>query len=189
MVKCKDRSSVLCQPLRRLIAKRMTQTRSVALPSSNAGLAPCSNSVIAAEYQSTDLSFLANYDRKNQNSHQLSKSYDAEMEILALATINFFICLSPNTVAFDQLACSSKPKFPGLGEHVVIRRTVQTSCQVSRQYDGRAIFKLMFEAMIRASERWRSVRVTNFERLHMEVLRRDLGGEIPEADQTRPFST
>ena len=38
----------------------------------------------------------------------------------------------------------------------------------------------MFGAMIRASERWRSVRVTHFERLQMQSLRKELDGEYRE---------
>ena len=48
---------------------------------------------------------------------------------------------------------------------------------IPNAWGERAVLKLMFGAMIRASERWRSVRVTHFERLQMEALRNELDEE------------
>ena len=60
---------------------------------------------------------------------------------------------------------------------------------IPNAWGERAVLKLMFGAMIRASERWRSVRVTHFERLQMEALRKELDdeyrgrtGPVPEAE-------
>lgn len=47
--------------------------------------------------------------------------------------------------------------------------------------------ELMFGMMIRASERWRSVRAAHFEGLQMEVFRRVPDEKTPEADRLRPI--
>lgn len=39
------------------------------------------------------------------------------------------------------------------------------------------MLKPMFGAMIRVSERWKSIRVTEFERRYLRALRRELNGE------------
>jgi hypothetical protein len=41
-----------------------------------------------------------------------------------------------------------------------------------------AVLKLMFGALIRAAERWRSVKVTEFERRQVAAVRKDLDQEI-----------
>ena len=57
---------------------------------------------------------------------------------------------------------------------------------IPNAWGGRAVLKLMFGAMTRASERWRPVRVTHFERPQMQSLRKELDGECLE--RTRPGS-
>jgi putative transposase len=44
-------------------------------------------------------------------------------------------------------------------------------------FGERAVLKLMFGAMIRAAERWRAMRITDFERRQMAVLRQELDHE------------
>ncbi len=44
-------------------------------------------------------------------------------------------------------------------------------------FGEKPVLKLMFGAMIRAAERWRAIRVTDFEHRQMEALRRELDQE------------
>ena len=48
---------------------------------------------------------------------------------------------------------------------------------IPNAFGEKAVLKLMFGAMIRAAERWRSVKVTEFERRQMAALRKDLDQE------------
>ena len=57
---------------------------------------------------------------------------------------------------------------------------------IPNAWGERAVLKLMFGTMIRALECWRSVRVTHFERLHMEALRKELDVEYRE--RSRPVA-
>ena len=45
---------------------------------------------------------------------------------------------------------------------------------IPNAFGEKLVLKLMFAAMIRASERWRALRVTGFERRQMDALRREL---------------
>lgn len=45
---------------------------------------------------------------------------------------------------------------------------------IPNAFGEKPVLKLMFAAMIRASERWRALRVTGFERRQMDALRREL---------------
>ncbi len=45
---------------------------------------------------------------------------------------------------------------------------------IAGAFGEKPVLKLMFAAMIRASERWRALRVTGFERRQMDALRREL---------------
>ena len=56
---------------------------------------------------------------------------------------------------------------------------------IPNAWGEKAVLKLMFGAMIPAAERWRSVRVTHFETLQMEALRKELDEEYRR--QTGPF--
>jgi hypothetical protein len=50
--------------------------------------------------------------------------------------------------------------------------------EVEASNDGeRAVLKLMFGALIRAAEQWRSVKVTEFERRQMTAVRKELDQE------------
>ena len=48
---------------------------------------------------------------------------------------------------------------------------------IPNAFGERAVLKLMFGALIRAAERWRSVKVTEFERRQMAVVRNELDQE------------
>jgi putative transposase len=45
---------------------------------------------------------------------------------------------------------------------------------IPNAFGEKAVLKLMFGAMTRAAERWRSIRVTEFERRQMAALRHEL---------------
>ena len=48
---------------------------------------------------------------------------------------------------------------------------------IPNAFGERAVLKLMFGALIRAAERWRSVKVTEFERRQMASVRKELDQE------------
>jgi putative transposase len=48
---------------------------------------------------------------------------------------------------------------------------------IPNAFGEKPVLKLMFGAMIRAAERWRAIRITDFERRQMAALRRDLDHE------------
>jgi transposase-like protein len=50
----------------------------------------------------------------------------------------------------------------------------------------RPVLKLMFGAMTRAAERWRSIRFTEFERRQIDAVRKELDAEYEAADTTSP---
>jgi transposase-like protein len=52
---------------------------------------------------------------------------------------------------------------------------------IANTFGEKAVLKLMFAAMTRAAERWRAVKVTDFERRQMTALRQELDEEY-EAD-------
>jgi transposase-like protein len=71
---------------------------------------------------------------------------------------------------------------------------------IPNAFGEKPVLKLMFGAMIRAAERWRAIRVTDFERRQMEAVRQELDHEYEvrnglvkspsaDADQTRLSST
>ena len=45
---------------------------------------------------------------------------------------------------------------------------------IPKAFGERAVLKLMFGALIRAAERWRSVKVTEFERRQLAAVRKEL---------------
>ena len=45
---------------------------------------------------------------------------------------------------------------------------------IANTFGEKAVLKLMFAAMTRAAERWRAVKVTDFERRQMTALRQEL---------------
>ena len=48
-------------------------------------------------------------------------------------------------------------------------------------FGERAVLKLMFGALIRAAERWRSVKITEFERRQIAAIRNELDQEYEAA--------
>jgi hypothetical protein len=48
---------------------------------------------------------------------------------------------------------------------------------VPNAFGEKAVLKLMFGAMIRTAERWRSIKITEFERPQMAALRKELDQE------------
>src|SRR5262249_15771091 len=48
---------------------------------------------------------------------------------------------------------------------------------IPNAFGERVVLKLMFGALIRAAERWRSVKVTEFERRQMAAVRKELDEE------------
>ena len=61
-------------------------------------------------------------------------------------------------------------------------------------FGERAVLKLMFGALIRAAERWRSVKITEFERRQLAAVRQELNQEYetiaglhpePSKDETK----
>jgi putative transposase len=65
---------------------------------------------------------------------------------------------------------------------------------IPNAFGEKPVLKLMFGAMIRAADRWRAIRVTDFERRQIEVVRQELDHEYearsglvqpPSADATR----
>jgi putative transposase len=61
---------------------------------------------------------------------------------------------------------------------------------IPNAFGEKAVLKLMFGAMIRAAERWRSIRITEFERRQMTALRQELDQDYEAAvglDTTHPM--
>jgi putative transposase len=59
---------------------------------------------------------------------------------------------------------------------------------IPNAFGEKAVLKLMFGAMTRAAERWRSIRITEFERRQMAALRQELDQDYEAAiglDATR----
>ena len=59
---------------------------------------------------------------------------------------------------------------------------------IPNAFGEKAVLKLMFAAMTRAAERWRAIKVTEFERRQMAALREELDNEYDAhiGLQTRP---
>ena len=86
----------------------------------------------------------------------------------------------------DFEACIAHLRFP-----VTHRRAIRTTNLLERlfveerrrlkiipnAFGERAVLKLMFGALIRASERWRSIKVTEFERRQLAAVRKELDQE------------
>ena len=52
---------------------------------------------------------------------------------------------------------------------------------IPNAFGERAVLKLMFGALIRAAERWRSIKVTEFERRQITAVRKELDQEYEAA--------
>lgn len=55
---------------------------------------------------------------------------------------------------------------------------------IPNAFGERPVLKLMFGAMTRAAERWRSIRFTEFERRQIDAVRKELADEYKTADTT-----
>ena len=55
---------------------------------------------------------------------------------------------------------------------------------IPNAFGERPVLKLMFGAMTRAAERWRSIRFTEFERRQIAAVRKDLDAEYEASDTT-----
>lgn len=83
----------------------------------------------------------------------------------------------------DFDACIAHLRFP-----VVHRRSIRTTNMLERLYEEerrrlkiipntfgeRPVLKLMYATIIRASERWRGLKITIFERKQLEVIQQEL---------------
>jgi len=86
----------------------------------------------------------------------------------------------------DFEACIAHQRFP-----VTHRRAIRTTNLLERlfveerrrlkiipnAFGERAVLKLMFGALIRAAERWKSIRVTEFERRQLSVVKKEFDQE------------
>ena len=59
---------------------------------------------------------------------------------------------------------------------------------IPNAFGERPVLKLMFGAMTRAADRWRSIRFTEFERRQIAAVRKDLEEEYKAADTTSAAS-
>lgn len=57
---------------------------------------------------------------------------------------------------------------------------------IPHAFGERAVLKLMYAALIRAAERWRGLRVTEFERRQLHAIRAEL--DRTHAEQTAPVN-
>ena len=85
-----------------------------------------------------------------------------------------------------SVACIAHLRFP-----VTHRRAIRTTNLLKRlfveerrrlkiipnAFGERAVLKLMFGALIRAAERWRSIKITEFERRQLTATRKELDQE------------
>ena len=58
---------------------------------------------------------------------------------------------------------------------------------IPHAFGERAVLKLMYAALIRAAERWRGLKMTEFERRQLKAIRDDLDGDF--AARTAPVVT
>jgi putative transposase len=86
----------------------------------------------------------------------------------------------------DFEACIAHLRFP-----VTHRRAIRTTNLLERlfveerrrlkiipnAFGERAVLKLMFGALIRAAERWKSIRITEFERRQLSAVKKELDQE------------
>jgi putative transposase len=59
---------------------------------------------------------------------------------------------------------------------------------IPNAFGEKPVLKLMFGAMIRATERWRSIRITEFERRQMAAIRKELGDLYEAENLDKPAS-
>jgi transposase-like protein len=93
----------------------------------------------------------------------------------------------------DFEACIAHLRFP-LGHRRAIRTTNllerlfgeerRRTKVIPHAFGERAVLKLMYAALIRAAERWRGIRITEFERRQLKAIRDELDGDF--AARTTP---
>ncbi len=74
-------------------------------------------------------------------------------------------------------SCNSPSR---LGSSVWVKRFVEERRRlkiIPNAFGERAVLKLMFGALIRAAERWRSIKVTEFEHRQITAVRKELDQE------------
>src|SRR3984957_17963622 len=57
---------------------------------------------------------------------------------------------------------------------------------IPNAFGERAVLKLMFGALIRAAERWRSIKITEFERRQLTAVRKELDQEYETQIALKP---
>ncbi len=57
---------------------------------------------------------------------------------------------------------------------------------IPNAFGEKPVLKLMFGAMIRAAERWRAIRITDFERRKMQAVRQELDHEYEARNGLAP---
>ena len=57
---------------------------------------------------------------------------------------------------------------------------------IPNAFGEKAVLKLMFGAMIRAAERWRAIKITDFERRQMQAVRQELDQEYEARNSLAP---
>ncbi len=75
----------------------------------------------------------------------------------------------------DFEACIAHLRVP-----IAHRRVTRTTNLLERLFGERAVMKLMFAAIIRASQTWRGVSVSEFERKQLATLREELDQKFEE---------
>jgi transposase-like protein len=99
----------------------------------------------------------------------------------------------------DFEACIAQLRFP-LGHRRAIRTTNllerlfgeerRRTKVIPHAFGERAVLKLMYAALIRAAERWRGIRITEFEQRQLRAIREEIGKEFAarNAPATAPQS-
>src|SRR5690348_9881950 len=112
-------------------------------------------------------------------------------------------CDLPSAVAClddDFEACIAHLRFP-LGHRRVIRTTKllerlfgeerRRTKVILHAFGERAVLKLMYAALIRAAERWRGIRITEFEQRQLKAIRDEIHQDFaqPNAPAVSPTVT
>jgi len=99
----------------------------------------------------------------------------------------------------DFEACIAHLRFP-LGHRRVIRTTNllerlfgeerRRTKVIPHAFGERAVLKLIYAALIRAAERWRGIRITEFEQRQLKVIRDEIHKDFAErnAPSSEPYS-
>jgi hypothetical protein len=84
---------------------------------------------------------------------------------------------APDTeaTALDTSSALGTAGVDGHGSHACKRRRTKT---IPHAFGERAVMKLMYAALIRASQTWRGVPITEFERIQLDALRDELNAQF-----------